>query len=74
MMHLYSSLLCIAVHPKRFTIMWGGGGLSSDVRFTCVSPENLVLYITFQGLLEGGGSSLKFISLPLIRLRIVEFS
>ncbi len=29
MMHLYSALLCIAVHPKRFTIMWGGGGLSS---------------------------------------------
>ncbi len=22
-MHLYSALLCIAVHPKRFTIMWG---------------------------------------------------
>ncbi len=29
MMHLYSALLCIAVHPKHFTIMWGGGGLSS---------------------------------------------
>ncbi len=29
-MHLYSALLCIVVHPKRFTIMWGGwGGLSS---------------------------------------------
>ncbi len=26
MMHLYNALLCIAVHPKRFTIMWGGGG------------------------------------------------
>ncbi len=26
MMHLYSALLCIAVHPKCFTIMWGGGG------------------------------------------------
>ncbi len=25
MMHVYSALLCIAVHPKRFTIMWGGG-------------------------------------------------
>ncbi len=24
-MHLYSALLCIAVHPKHFTIMWGGG-------------------------------------------------
>ncbi len=27
MMHLYSALLCIVVHPKHFTIM-GGGGLS----------------------------------------------
>ncbi len=26
MMHLYNALLCIVVHPKRFTIMWGGGG------------------------------------------------
>ncbi len=25
-MHLHSTL-CIAVHPKRFTIMWGGGSL-----------------------------------------------
>ncbi len=24
-MHLYNALLCIAVHPKRFTIMCGGG-------------------------------------------------
>ncbi len=23
MKHLYSALLCIVVHPKRFTIMWG---------------------------------------------------
>ncbi len=23
-MHLYSALLCIAIHPKCFTIMWGG--------------------------------------------------
>ncbi len=23
MMHLYSAFMCIAVHPKRFTIMWG---------------------------------------------------
>uniref|UniRef100_A0A672TC76 ATP synthase F(1) complex subunit gamma, mitochondrial n=1 Tax=Sinocyclocheilus grahami TaxID=75366 RepID=A0A672TC76_SINGR len=29
-MHLYSALLCIVVHLKRFTIRWGGvGGLSS---------------------------------------------
>ncbi len=26
MMHLYSALLCIAVQPKRFTIVSGGGG------------------------------------------------
>ncbi len=24
MRHLYSALLCMVVHPKRFTIMWGG--------------------------------------------------
>ncbi len=30
MMHLYCDLLCISVHPVRFTIMWGGGGLSSS--------------------------------------------
>ncbi len=24
--HRYSALLCIVVHPKHFTIMWGGGG------------------------------------------------
>ncbi len=28
-MHSYSALLCIAVHPTCFTIMWGRGGLSS---------------------------------------------
>ncbi len=38
MMHLYSALLCIAVHPKRFTIGGGGGGgLSSSVD-TIFSP------------------------------------
>ncbi len=26
MMHLYSTLLYIVVHQRRFTIMWGGGG------------------------------------------------
>ncbi len=24
MRHLYSALLCMVVHPKRFTIIWGG--------------------------------------------------
>ncbi len=28
MMHLYSALLCIVVHPKRFTVMWGGSFLN----------------------------------------------
>ncbi len=28
MKQLYSTLLCNAIHPKRFTIMWGGGGVS----------------------------------------------
>ncbi len=28
MKHLYSALLCIVVHPKRFTIMWGGSLLN----------------------------------------------
>ncbi len=27
-MPLYSALLCIVVHPKRFTIMWGGSLLN----------------------------------------------
>ncbi len=27
MIHLYSALLCMSVHPKHFTIMWGGGSL-----------------------------------------------
>ncbi len=38
-MRSYSGLLCIVVHPKRFTIMWGG-----------VSPQtpwNKVLYNQF---------------------------
>ncbi len=26
MIHLYSALLCIVVHPKRFTIVWVEGG------------------------------------------------
>ncbi len=46
MMHLYSTLLCIAVHPKRFTIMCvclcvcvcrrGGGGGGSLITITSV--------------------------------------
>ncbi len=29
-MQLYSAFLCIVVHPKRFTIMWGGHAFSSN--------------------------------------------
>ncbi len=35
MMHLYSALLCIVVHPKHFTIMWGGGGVSPQPPPVC---------------------------------------
>ncbi len=38
MMHLYSALLCIAVHPKRFTIMCVcvcGGGVSPQPPPVC---------------------------------------
>ncbi len=35
MMHLYSDLLCIVVHPTRFTIMWGGGGVSPQPPPVC---------------------------------------
>ncbi len=37
MMHLYSTLLCIAVHSKHFTIMWGvgGGGVSPQPPPVC---------------------------------------
>ncbi len=36
-MHLYSTLLCIVVHPKRFTIMCvgGGGGVSPQPPPVC---------------------------------------
>ncbi len=34
-MQLYSTLLCIAVHPKRFTIMGGGGGVSPQPPPVC---------------------------------------
>ncbi len=37
MMHLYSALLCIAVHPKHFTIMWWGGGVSLLNHHQCVA-------------------------------------
>ncbi len=35
MMHLYNTLLCIVEHPKRFTIMWGGGGVSPQPPLVC---------------------------------------
>ncbi len=36
MRHLYSALLCMVVHPKRFTIMWGLG-LSSTTTIVAAS-------------------------------------
>ncbi len=37
MMHLYSALLCIAVHPKCFTIMWGvSSTTTSGLRYSAV--------------------------------------
>ncbi len=36
MIHLYNALLCIDVHPKRFTIMCvGGGGVSPQPTPVC---------------------------------------
>ncbi len=35
MMYFYSALLCIAVHPKHFTIMWGGAGVSPQPPSVC---------------------------------------
>ncbi len=35
MMHLYSTLLCIVVHPKRFTIRGWGGGVSPQPPPVC---------------------------------------
>ncbi len=41
MMHLYSALLCIAVHPKRFTIMCvGGGSLVFDLK-----SKSFIMYL-----------------------------
>ncbi len=43
MMHLYSALLCIAVHTKHFTIMWGGlsSTTTSDHRKTMIWSSSL---------------------------------
>ncbi len=52
MMHLYSVLLCIVVHPMRFTIMWGGGGGGSPQptpvdshQIKLVNRENVLLVV-----------------------------
>ncbi len=36
--HRYSALLCIVVHPKHFTIMWGGGGGFSSTTTSVQHP------------------------------------
>ncbi len=52
MMHLYSALLRIAVHPKHFTIMWGGGGVSPQPPPVCsIHLDDLESLTVF--LLEG---------------------
>ncbi len=38
MMHLYSTLLCIAVHTKRFTIVCVGGG-GKNPQFLSIASE-----------------------------------
>ncbi len=56
-MHLYSVLLCIAVHPKRFTIMRGEGGggvgclsttttsgISIQYKYFCKKKMTLILF------------------------------
>ncbi len=40
MMHLYSAFLCIAVHTKHFTIMWGGGGLLKPPPVCCIHLDD----------------------------------
>ncbi len=40
-MHLYSALLCIVLHPKSFTIMWGGHKIQSYK--CCVRADLLTL-------------------------------
>ncbi len=44
MMHLYSALLCIVVHPKRFTIMWGGSLLNQH---QCAASTWMILLCFF---------------------------
>ncbi len=41
MKHLYSALLCIVVHPKHFTIIWGG--LSSTTTMACLKQDGTEL-------------------------------
>ncbi len=45
MKHLYSALLCIVVHPKRFTIMWGVSPQPPPVNALLMFPlgdENII--------------------------------
>ncbi len=39
MMHVYSDLLSIVVHPKHFTIMWGGSLLFVYMHVTLTKPD-----------------------------------
>ncbi len=45
-MHLYITLLCIAVHPKYFTIMGGGGGAASTALF-CETQKEIFVKVSW---------------------------
>ncbi len=48
MRNLYSALLCIAVHPKHFTVMWGGVSPHWYDIIQLVSRENTFENIRFE--------------------------
>ncbi len=49
MMHLYSALLCIAVHLKRFTIMGGGGGFMWGQMVFPINRLHVVEFLSILG-------------------------
>ncbi len=46
MMHLYSALLCIAVHPKHFTIMGGVFPQPSEMKVLakCITNQKIDIF------------------------------
>ncbi len=67
-MHLYSALLCIAVHPKRFTILWGGGGGSLPNHHQCAAST----WMMRQQPQDNGGSALTHTSYRWRGERVIE--